>query len=201
MIAKIKKQAPGLSDPQKWVDLYGDQLYRYAFARVQNRMMAEDLVQEAFLAALSGRNAFEGRSSEKTWLTAILRNKIIDHFRGSKREQPIDPSQDHDKQLDHFFHENGSWMQKPQKWEVTPSELLDQKEFWTLFQRCLSELSERLRTAFNLREMEGLSCDEICKILGVSSSNCWVMLYRARMLLRRCLGVNWFGEKDVSLDV
>lgn len=166
-----------LMDPQKWVDIYGDQLYAHAFARVQSRMVAEDLVQETFLAALSGANAFEGRSSEKTWLTAILRNKIIDHFRGLKREQPTDPSQDHEKQLDYFFHENGSWKHKPENREVTPSELLDQKEFWTLFQRCLSELSERLRTAFSLREMEGLTCNELCKILDVSSSNCWVMVY------------------------
>ena len=83
----------------------------------------------------------------------------------------------------------------------TPEQILHQKEFRDVFMRCLSELSERLRIAFSLREMEGLGCDEICKVLGVSSSNCWVMLYRARMLLRRCLGVNWFGGKDVSLDV
>jgi RNA polymerase sigma-70 factor (ECF subfamily) len=195
------EEKKGLIDPHKWVDLYGDQLYAYAFARVQNRMVAEDLVQETFLSALSGRDGFEGRSSEKTWLTAILRNKIIDHFRELRRQQPTDQSEDREKQLDYFFHENGSWKLKPEKWDVTPGDLLDQKEFWNLFQRCLSKLSERLRTAFSLREMEGLGCDEICKILGVSSSNCWVMLYRARMLLRRCLGVNWFGEKDVSLDV
>jgi transaldolase len=94
-------------DPQDWVDLYGDQLYAYAFSRVQNRMVAEDLVQETFVAALSSSAAFEGRSSEKTWLTAILKNKIMDHFRELRRRQTTDQSRDPDGLLDYFFHENG----------------------------------------------------------------------------------------------
>jgi len=189
-----------LTDPKKWVDLYGDHLYRYAFARVRNRMAAEDLVQETFLAALGG-GGFEGRSSEKTWLTAILRNKIIDHFRKLSRQQPMDMYEDEEKQLDRFYHENGSWREKPEKWGAMPSQLLDRKEFWEEFLRCLSALSAPLKAAFSLREMDGLKCEEICKILGISASNCWTMLHRARMLLKRCLQVNWFGEKHDSLDV
>lgn len=199
MIKKTERKGD-LTDPQKWVDVYGDQLFKYAFARVQNRMVAEDLVQETFLAALAGGNGFEGRSSEKTWLTAILKHKTIDHFR-KLGKQPVNQSQDHEKQLDHFFHENGNWKDKPERWDLTPDQIFHQKEFWKVFLRCLSELSERLRIAFRLRELEGLGCDEICKVLGVSPSNCWVMLYRARMSLRRCLGVNWFGGEDVLLDV
>jgi RNA polymerase sigma-70 factor (TIGR02943 family) len=187
-------------DPDAWVDQYGDYLYKYAIARIHEPAVAEDLVQETLLAALQAKEGFEGRSSEKTWLTGILKYKIIDHFRKLGR-QPMNHSQDHEKERDHFFHENGNWKDKPEKWDITPEEILHQKEFWNVFMRCLSELSERLRIAFSLREMEGLGCDEICKVLKVSSSNCWVMLYRARMLLRRCLGVNWFGGKDVSLDV
>jgi RNA polymerase sigma-70 factor (ECF subfamily) len=191
----------GLLEPQEWVDHYGDQLYRYAFARVQNRMVAEDLVQETFLAALDGRDGFEGRSSEKTWLTAILKHKIIDHFRKMSRQRSIDEPEDLKKENDYFFDEKGNWKEKPERWDITPDQILHQKQFWKVFLRCLSELSERLGIAFSLRELEGLGCDEICKVLGVSSSNCWVMLYRARMLLRRCLGVNWFGDKNASLDV
>jgi RNA polymerase sigma-70 factor (ECF subfamily) len=200
MITKNEGRASGLIDPHRWVDVYGDQLYRFAFARVQNRMVAEDLVQETFLAALAGGDGFEGRSSEKTWLTAILKHKIIDHFRKLGR-QPMNRSQDSEKEAGDFFHENGKWQDKPEKWDTTPEQILHQKEFWNVFMRCLSELSERLRIAFSLREMEGLGCDEICKVLEVSSTNCWVMLYRARMLLRRCLKVNWLGRKDVSLDI
>jgi RNA polymerase sigma-70 factor (ECF subfamily) len=156
---------------------------------------------ETFLAALAGGDGFEGRSSEKTWLTSILRHKIIDHFRKMGREQPMDQSRNQEYQTDHFFHENGRWKDKPQRWATTPDRILHQKEFWDTFLRCLSGLSERLRIAFSLREMDGLACDEICKVLGISSSNYWVMLYRARMLLRQCLEVNWFGGKDVSLDI
>jgi RNA polymerase sigma-70 factor (ECF subfamily) len=200
MMIKAERQE-GTPDPHRWVDLYGDQLYGYAFTRVKNRMVAEDLVQETFLAALHGGNGFEGRSSEKTWLTAILKNKIVDHFRKVGREQPLNQSQDHEEQLDYFFHENGKWKDKPEKWDITPEQILDRKEFWEAFLQCLSELSERLRAAFSLREMEGLGCDEICKILHISSSNCWTTLYRARMSLRRCLQATWFGEKIVSMDV
>ncbi len=195
MTTKNQRQAAGRIDPDRWVDLYGDQLFRYALVRVQNRMVAEDLVQETFLSALASAHGFEGRSSEKTWLTAVLKHKIIDYFRKLGR-QPMNQSQDYEKDLDHFFHEKGSWKDKPEKWNINPEQTLQQKEFQAVFTRCLSGLSERLRIAFNLREMEGLGSDEICKILGVLSSNYWVMLYRARMLLRRCLGVNWFGEKD-----
>jgi RNA polymerase sigma-70 factor (ECF subfamily) len=190
-----------LIDPEKWVDVYGDQLYRYAFARVQNRMAAEDLVQETFLAALAAAHGFEGRSSEKTWLVAILKHKIIDYFRQSGKEPPMNQSRNQEDPMDQFFHGNGSWKDKPEPWDTAPDRILNQKEFRKVLFLCLSELSERLRIAFSLREMEGLGCDEICKILEVSSSNCWVMLYRARMSLRRCLGVNWFGGKDASLDI
>jgi len=153
------------------------------------------------IAGRTSIDGFEGRSSEKTWLTSILRNKIVDHLRKLGREQPLSPSQDQEWQLDHFFHENGEWEEKPERWGNTPEQILRQKEFWLVFMRCLSDLSERLRTAFSLREMEGLGCDDICKILGISPSNCWTMLYRARMLLRRCLQESWFGGKNVSLDV
>ena len=105
-------------EPQKWVDLYGDQLYGYAYVRVQDRMVAEDLVQETFLAALAASDGFEGRSSEKTWLTAILKHKIIDHFRKLGR-QPMNQSQGHEKQSNHFFHENGNWKDKPGRWDTT----------------------------------------------------------------------------------
>jgi RNA polymerase sigma-70 factor (ECF subfamily) len=145
---------------------------------------------------LGGIDGFEGRSAEKIWLIAILKNKVTDHFRKMGREL-MNISQDQEKKLDPFFHENGNWKDKPERWDTSPDLVLKRKEFWNIFLSCLSELSDRLRIAFSLREMEGLGCEEICKVLGVSSSNCWVMLYRARMLLRRCLGVNWFGGKDV----
>ncbi|NIR14014.1 MAG: hypothetical protein GWN86_08695, partial [Desulfobacterales bacterium] len=68
-------------DPEAWVDQYGDYLYRYAISRIHEPAVAEDLVQETLLAALQGKEGFKGRSSEKTWLTGILKYKIVDYIR------------------------------------------------------------------------------------------------------------------------
>lgn len=186
------------SDPETWVDRHGDYLYRYALSRIQNPAFAEDLVQETFLAALRSHESFEHRSSERTWLTSILKHKIIDHLRRTQREQPFHDADTFPESIDDLFDKKGQWKEKPVKWTVNPLKLLEQKEFWEVLNRCLSELPERLTQAFKLREMEGLGCEEICNVLNISSSNCWVMLYRARMALRRCLEVNWFGAKSIG---
>jgi RNA polymerase sigma-70 factor (ECF subfamily) len=187
-----------LLDPEEWVDQYGDYLYRYALSRVRDPANAEDLVQETFVAALHTRQTFQGRSSEKTWLTAILKHKIMDHFRKQSREQPSDDIETLAESVDEVFDEKGNWKIKPTEWAADPVKLYEQKEFWGVFYRCLSELSRRLATAFTLREMDGLSTEEICKTLNVSATNVWVMLYRARMYIRRCLEINWFDTSTTK---
>ena len=182
-----------IPDPQAWVDQYGDYLYRYAFTRLQDSAAAEDLVQETFLAALSARENFEGRSSVTTWLTGILKHKIIDHLRKESRSQPVEDVEPFTHSLDELFDEKGKWKIGPSKWNFNPTELYERKEFWRILARCLSELSGRLARAFTLRELEELSTEEICKVLNASATNVWVMLYRARMFMRRCLEINWFG--------
>ena len=69
------------TDPERWVDEHGDCLYRYALVRVRVPEVAEDLVQETLLAALRSREKFGGRSSERSWLVGILKNKIVDYYR------------------------------------------------------------------------------------------------------------------------
>jgi RNA polymerase sigma-70 factor (ECF subfamily) len=184
-----------LSSPDTWVDEYGDYLYKFAVARVMNAATAEDLVQETFLAALQNRDSFEGRSTLKTWLVSILKHKIIDHIRRAGREQPVENMELGLRQVDDSFDDTGKWKSKPAKWTSSPMALFEQKEFWDILSRCMSKLSPRLARAFQLREMDGLNCDEICNILNISSSNCWVMLYRARMSLRDCLQDTWLDEK------
>ena len=181
-----------VENPEKWVDLYGDYLYRFALYRVYEATVAEDLVQETFLAALGSIKDFQHRSSIKTWLTGILKHKIIDHFRKKAREQPIDDIESNINTLDDLFDQNGHWKIKPAKWDADPQKLYDQKEFVKIFQKCLAELPGRQASAFTLREIVGESTKKICKILDVSSTNCWVLLHRARMYLRRCLEINWF---------
>jgi len=181
-----------LSDPETWVDQYGDYLYRFALSRIQDSSVAEDLVQETLVAALQARNSFKGRSSERTWITSILKNKIVDHFRKIKREQVVDEIESPEGLMDELFDEKGEWQAGPAKWTINPTELLEQKEFWKILSRCLSELSTMKARAFVLREMDGLSTEEICKVLNISPTNCWVLLHRARMSLRQCLEINWF---------
>ena len=183
--------------PEKWVDLYGDYLYRYALYRVYEATVAEDLVQETFLAALRSFKNFQYRSSIKTWLTGILKHKIIDHFRKKAKEQQIDDIEPNINKLDDLFTKNGQWKIKPANWNADPQKLYDQKEFIKILHKCLSELPGRQASAFILREIVGEKTKEICKILDISTTNCWVLLHRARMYLRRCLEIKWFTNEDV----
>ena len=190
---KSSVEDPNL-DPETWLDQYGDYLYRFALARIKDQAVAEDLVQETFLAALHGRKNFKGLSAVKTWLSAILKHKIVDYLRKKSREQVINDMDTITESVDEFFHKNGNWKIRPGKWNLDPSKLYEQREFMDTLFKCLSELPDRLSKAFVLREMKGYSTKEICNALQVSSTNSWVMLYRARMFLRRCLEIFWFNK-------
>src|SRR5438552_17591458 len=87
-----------LIDPSTWVDEYGDYLLRYALSFVRDKQIAEDLVQETFLAALQSRSAFGGNSSERTWLVGILKHKAIDHYRKARRQNQFEEGEDADLQ-------------------------------------------------------------------------------------------------------
>ena len=192
MDAKQSEDRHALDNPELWVDRHGDLLYRFAIARVKDASVAEDLVQETFLAALHSRESFEGRSTERTWLIAILKHKIIDHIRKKLKEQTTDRLENVAEADDASFSENGKWHLRPNKWSIDPGDVYQQKEFMETLYRCLGELPERLARAFALREIDDLSTEEICKALEITPTNSWVMLYRARMSLRRCLDQNWF---------
>lgn len=167
---------------------------RYALARLRQPEVAEDLIQETFLAAFRARDQFAGRSSERTWLVGILKRKIVDHLRRRGREQPATDLTNSDQWTDALFDERGNWRKKPGQWP-DPSAAFEKEEFWTAFADCLRKLPERLASAFTLREVEELESQEVCKVLNVSANNLWVMLHRARLGLWRCLEVNWFGTK------
>jgi len=177
-----------------WVDRYGSYLYRFALARVQSPQVAEDLVQETFLAAVKGWDRFEQRSSGRTWLTAILKHKIVDFIRKDVRETASDRIDAVVNTSETLFSEKGEWAMAPRRWNIDPGRILEQKEFMAQLQQCLAELPERMARAFTLREMDGLSTPEICEILDISESNSWVILHRARMALRKCLETRW-GER------
>jgi len=183
-------------DPERWVDEHGDALYRYALTRVRDGTVAQDLVQEAFLAAL--RADFAGRSSERTWLIGILKHKIGDHLRRLYRERETLAEEDAVTAGSELFDERGHWRNReglaPEGWGWRADKALEEKEFWGVLEQCLGSLSARTAEAFVLRELDALATDAICKVLNVTATNLWVMLHRARMQLRRCLELSWFGR-------
>lgn len=199
--ADVKVVAPNV-DPNIWVDQHGDYLFKYAMFRLRDASAAEDVLQETFLAALKGYERFEGRGSERTWLVGILKHKITDHFRRSTREAPL--GQDDEDAPDHaeFFTRTDGWENHwnvnfaPTEWHASPAQLVEQEDFWRVFHDCLSPLPKRTASAFALREVDGLTSEEICEALGITVNNLWVMLHRARLHLRNCLERNWFKRDE-----
>jgi RNA polymerase sigma-70 factor, ECF subfamily len=187
-------------DPTTWVDEHGDYLFRYAVVRLRDEAVAEDCVQETFLSAIKAIDSYGGKSTEKTWLTGILKHKIIDHFRQSVREKPISEEETDLSAFDVFFNRDGRWKGhwhddfEPTDWRVSPETVFQETEFFKVLQRCLSKLPERVASVFTLREMDGLETAEICELLSLTTSNFWVMMHRARMGLRRCVELNWFKK-------
>ena len=182
--------APGNQDLQQ----HRPYLLRYAVLQLRDADLAEDVVQETLLAALEGRAGFSGKSSHKTWLTGILKHKIIDVMRRKSREQPLTPNEgesDADA-VDALFREDGHWQQFPASWG-NPERALEDKRFWEMFEMCSQRMPARTARVFMMREVMELSSEEICKALDITPTNLWVMLHRARLSLRACLEINWFG--------
>ena len=186
--------------PERWLEEFGDELFAFACARVRDWSTAQDLVQEAFLAALRSYKSFSGRSSERAWLFGILRNKLADYHRARSREAAYAEPESALPEEEKFFRVRGprkdAWLKSlaPRPW-TAPDEALSKKEFHEVFQSCLDKLPPKVARAFWLREVEGLSSEEVCKDLDLTSNNFWVMAHRARLALRRCLELNWFDRK------
>jgi len=176
-----------MNDPEKWMDLYGDMLYRFAMFRVKDAIAAEDIVQETFLAALGGYKNFKGHSTLRTWLVAILKNKSVDHIRKKAKERGSDKMEYLTNQIDANFDRLAEWPLRHGHCCETPMKLYAHKELMETLYRCLSKLPGRLAEAFTMREIDGLSTPEICEALNITSTNCWVMLHRARRRLRACI--------------
>jgi RNA polymerase sigma-70 factor (ECF subfamily) len=173
------------------LDRHRPYLLRFALLQLRERSAAEDAVQETLLAAIQGASRFAGQSSVRTWLVGILKHKIVDSVRKASREQPIESLEDRGEDLDAFFADDGHFADIPQQW-ASPERSLEEKGFFDALERCLQSLPQNTARAFTMREVMGLETDEICKELRISTSNCWVMLYRARVSLRACLERTWF---------
>ena len=168
-------------------------LLRYAVLQLRNPEQAEDVVQETLLAALEGRARFAGGSSLKTWLTGILKHKILDAIRRKSREQPLASTGDDDHDaVDALFKQDGHWQQMPATWG-DPEQALENRKFWEIFELCSRLLPERTARVYMLREVMEMTTEEICQEFGITPTNLWVILHRARLVLRECLEIKWFG--------
>jgi RNA polymerase sigma-70 factor (ECF subfamily) len=171
-------------------------LLRFAVLQLRNDALAEDVVQDALIAVLEKPEQFAGQSSLRTYVTGILKYKIIDAIRSSARERPIETGYDQSEAeaIDALFAANGHIVDTPRHWG-DPDATLEQKDFFRVLEICLEKLPEKTARIFLMREWLELDTDEICKELAISTSNAWVMLYRARLRLRECLDLHWFGNR------
>ena len=171
-------------------------LFRYALLQLRDRELADDVVQETLLAALQSVADFKGKARLRTWLIGILKHKIADHWRRSARETAIPEffqtgEDDDETGQDEFFMSSGHWNGGPKAW-ADPETALKQEEFWTIFEICHTNLPPKMAKVFMLRELVGLDADEICLEVGLSETNYWVTMHRARLRLRECLEIRWF---------
>lgn len=175
----------------EWVDLYGDYLYRYAMMRLKDSQLAEDMVQETFLAALKNLHQFDGRVEVKFWLRGILRNKVVDHIRKSIRRNEVLDQGDDEFVGSLLFKTSGIPTRNPKPWAFNADDAFAQEEFWDAFRACIEKLKEPAKQAFTLKMVEEVSTEEICKELDIEPNYLWVLLHRARGQLKSCLEHNW----------
>lgn len=184
-------------DPSK-LEKYRPRLLKFAMLQLRDRTSAEDAVQETLLAAIQSGGNFAGKSSVGTWLVGILKHKVMDTVRRQSRERPLEISSDEQspEDLEALFKDDGHFHNPPADW-MDPEAALAQRKFFEVLERCLQDLPKNSARVFTMREITGLDLDEICKEVGITATNCGVLLYRARLRLRTCLEQRWFGGDTV----
>ncbi len=172
------------------VKKYTTELYAFTMAKVNQKQIAEDIVQETFLSAYQGYDNFQNKSSVKTWLFSILKHKIADHFR-LKYKSNTEPSNVTEK----FFDDNERWKPeyRPKQW-AEENNLLDDPAFSKTFSDCLKALPDKWSAAVQLKYLEETNSKEICSQLEITTANFWQIIHRAKLQLRDCLDVNWFKK-------
>ncbi len=188
-------------EPQLWVDRHGDYLYNYTIVRVNDPEKAGDLVQETFLAGLKAMDSFQGRSSERTWLISILKRKIIDTYRknATSRESSITEYEEQIWDGDYYRGAEpfrGHWLdgKGPNSHSLMPEGEMEQDELRRIIELCISLLPPNLASVFIMKMIDEAESEEVCKELGITPSNLWVMLHRARLKMRGCLESKWVSK-------
>ena len=172
------------TSPLSWVNDYGD--YLYAFKKLFSKDLAEDLLQDTFLAAFQAKETFKGKSTEKTWLASILKRKIADHYRQLAKNKERISSDNSPFISDRFMH--GRWKedQAPIEWDMDGDWSKDE-QFLDIIRKCITFLPPKWKAVFALKHMEDTNTQRISEDLEVSESNIWVILHRSRLQLRACI--------------
>ncbi|GAA4325488.1 RNA polymerase factor sigma-70 [Mucilaginibacter gynuensis] len=180
-------------DPGKWVNNYADFLFGYAISRLNNEEQAKDLVQETFLAALERLGTFENRSTERTWLVSILKNKIVDAYRKKAGSPAFSEIKAIEEQQDFFDEDTGHWKSEhqPLSWGADGNALLTNKEFNSILQKCMQKLPPMWMSVFSMKHLDDTPTETICTELKLSAANFWVIIHRAKLNLRACLQKHW----------
>ena len=176
------------------------QMLKFARLQLRDADAAEDAVQDALIGAMKNADKFEGKAAFKSWVFAILKNKIIDGIRKDSRYVAIASIQgesSEDEDVSYLFDQNEHWTDDhaPSSWR-TPEQSFKQQQFWVIFEACLNKLPSAQARCFMMREFIGLDSTEICKELAVSTTNLHVQLHRARLSLQKCLDSHWFKDKS-----
>lgn len=174
----------------EWIKKYSNSFFSYVYTRVSDKTTAKEILQETFIAGWKNSSAFKNASDEKTWLFAILKNKIVDHYRTQARLKTDLPD---DK---YFFDNADHWTERasPIKWQGAAASL-NRKEFYTVLDKCKNKLTPLQQLTFTMKYIDELETDLICKVLNITASNYWVIIHRSKVQLRNCLEKNWFGKK------
>ncbi len=177
--------------PETWVDQYADYLFNYAVSRVSDAEIAKDLVQETFFAGLKSAKNYKGDAAERTWLIAILKRKVIDHYRkinSNKGKAEVRMTYNSSTETD------GDWLEEQvaDPMSILENSDIENEELGMAIQDCISKLPKKQSLVFTMKTVQGMSTEDICNELDINPSNLWVMIHRARTTLMDCLNQNWF---------
>jgi len=178
-------------DPNKWISSYSDYLFNYTITRVNDREIAQDLVQDTFFAGLKSMKNFKGEASERTWLVSILKRKIIDHYRkinSNKGKAEVRIAYNSDAETE------GDWLEErvADPFDKTAEDNLQNDELGLAIHNCIGKLPEKQATVFKMKSLLGYETEAICNELNITSSNLWVIIHRARTAMAECLKQNWY---------
>lgn len=178
-------------NPNTWVDAYADYLFNYAIARISDAEIAKDLVQETFLAGLKSAKNYKGNAAERTWLIAILKRKVIDHYRKiNSKKGKAEVRMNYSAQSD----AEGDWLEEQvaDPFSTFENSAIENEELGLAIQSCIGKLPKKQALVFTMKTIQGISTEDICNELKINPSNLWVMIHRARTALMGCLNQNWF---------